>query len=157
MLQPGASERRTGAPRPGTTERRFQGVSSQGYPLRFAKRIANTSNVDLAIEGTRPLCHILQEFSESDIGWLGYIKTERGHFANVEVTALSSDPHSIVSEFCDAIEGFREDAEATWAGAHRKTFDVGLDRAGSAGCSGYCQVLWMEGETASASSSSPVV
>ena len=92
-------------------------------------------NVDLEIEGPRPLCHILQEFSASDIGCLGCFETERGHFANFEVTALPSDPNSIVSEFCDAIEGFPEDAAATWAGAHRKTFDMGFDSDGSAGCS----------------------
>ncbi|MCY4376689.1 MAG: hypothetical protein OXC31_23295 [Spirochaetaceae bacterium] len=92
-------------------------------------------NVDLEIEGPRPLGHILQEFSESGISCLGCFETRRGHFANFEVTALPSDANSIVSEFCDAIEGFREDAEATWAGAHRRTFDMGLDSDGSAGCS----------------------
>ena len=92
-------------------------------------------NVDLEIEGPRPLCHILQEFSESDICCLGCFETGRGHFANFEVTALPSDPNSIISEFCDAIETFREDAGATWAAAHRKTFDVGYDSDGSAGCS----------------------
>lgn len=92
-------------------------------------------NVDLEIEGPRPLCHILQEFSESGIDCLGCFETERGHFANFEVTALPSDSNSIVAEFCDAIESFREDAGATWAGAHRRTFDVGFDSDGSAGCS----------------------
>ncbi len=93
-------------------------------------------NVDLEVEGPRQLSHILQEFSGSGIDCLGCFETERrGHFANFEVTALPSDPNSIVSEFCDAIEGFREDAEATWAGAHRRTFDVGFDSDGSAGCS----------------------
>ncbi len=92
-------------------------------------------NVDLEIEGPRPLCHILQEFSESNICCLGCFETGRGHFANFEVTALPSDPNSIISEFCDAIETFREDAGAFWAAAHRKTFDVGFDSDGSAGCS----------------------
>ena len=92
-------------------------------------------NVDLEIESPRSLSHILQEFSESGIDCLGYFETGRGHFANFEVTALPSDPNSIVSEFCDAIEGFREDAAATWSSAHRRTFDVGFDSDGSAGCS----------------------
>ena len=89
-------------------------------------------NVDLEIEGPRPLCHILQEFSDSDICCLGCFETGRGHLANFEVTALPSDPNSIISEFCDAIETFLEDAGATWAAAHRKTFDVGYDSDGSA-------------------------
>lgn len=92
-------------------------------------------NVDLEIESPRSLSHILQEFSESGISCLGYFETGRGHFANFEVTALPSDPNSIVSEFCDDIEGFREDAAAAWAGAHRRTFDVGFDSDRSAGCS----------------------
>ena len=92
-------------------------------------------NVDLEIEGPRPLCHVLQEFSGSGIDCLGCFETERGHFANFEVTALPSDPNSVVAKFCDAIESFREDAGATWAGAHRKTFDVGFDSDRSAGCS----------------------
>lgn len=92
-------------------------------------------NVDLEIEGPGQLTHILQEFSESGIGCLGCFETKRGHFANFEVTALPSDPNSIVAEFCDAIESFREDAGATWAGAHRRTFDVGFDSDGSTGCS----------------------
>ena len=92
-------------------------------------------NVDLEIEGPRQLSHILQEFSESGFSCLGCFETQRGHFANFEVTALPSDPNSIVSEFCDAIEGFREDAAATWASAHRKTFDIGFDSDGSAGSS----------------------
>ena len=91
-------------------------------------------NVDLEIEGPSPLSQILQEFSESGISCLGYLETERGHFANFEVTALPSDPNSIVCEFCDAIEEFRDEAGGTWAGAHRKTFDVGFDSDGSAGC-----------------------
>ena len=66
---------------------------------------------------------------------LGCFETGRGHFANFEVTALPSDPNSIISKFCDAIETFREDAGAIWAAAHRKTFDVGFDSDGSAGCS----------------------
>ena len=92
-------------------------------------------NVDLEIEGPGQLSHILQEFSESGFSCLGCFETRRGHLANFEVTALPSDPNSIVAEFCDAIESFREDAGATWAGAHRKTFDVGFDSDGSAGCS----------------------
>lgn len=92
-------------------------------------------NVDLEIAGPSPLCHVLQEFSGWDIDCLGCFETERGHFANFEVTALPSDPNSVVAEFCDAIESFREDAGATWAGAHRKTFDVGFDSDRSAGCS----------------------
>ena len=92
-------------------------------------------NVDLEVGGPRQLSHILQEFSGSGIGCLGCFETRRGHFANFEVTALPSDPNSIVAEFCDAIESFREDAGATWAGAHRRTFDVGFDTDGSAGCS----------------------
>ena len=92
-------------------------------------------NVDLEVEGPRPLCHILQEFSGWDIDCLGCFETERrGHFANFEVTALPSDPNSIVSEFCDAIEGFGDDAERTWAGARRRIFDVGFDSDRSAGC-----------------------
>ena len=92
-------------------------------------------NVDLEVEGPRPLCHILQEFSGWDIDCLGCFETEhRGHFANFEVTALPSDPNSIVSEFCDAIEEFGDDAERTWAGARRRIFDVGFDSDGSAGC-----------------------
>ena len=92
-------------------------------------------NVDLEIEAPGPLCHILQEFSGSGIDCLGCFETERrGHFANFEVTALPSDPNSIVAEFCDEIERFGEGAEATWAGAHRRTFDVGFDSDGSAGC-----------------------
>ena len=89
----------------------------------------------LEIEGPRQLSHMLQEFSEWGFSCLGCFETRRGHFANFEVTASPSDPNSIVAEFCDAIESFREDAGATWAGAHRKTFDVGFDRDGSAGCS----------------------
>lgn len=92
-------------------------------------------NVDLEVEGPRQLSHILQEFSESGFSCLGCFETERGHFANFEVTALPSDPNSIVSEFCDAIEGFREDAAATWSSAYRRTFDVGFDSDGSSGCS----------------------
>lgn len=92
-------------------------------------------NVDLEIEGPGQLSHILQEFSESRSSCLGCFETRRGHLANFEVTALPSDPNSIVAEFCDAIESFREDAKATWAGAHRRTFDVGFDSDGSAGCS----------------------
>ncbi len=91
-------------------------------------------NVDLEIEGPGQLSHILQEFSESGFSCLGCFETRRGHLANFEVTALPSDPNSIVAEFCDAIESFREDAGATWAGAHRKTFDVGFDSDRSAGC-----------------------
>ena len=92
-------------------------------------------NVDLEVEGPRQLCHILQEFSESGMSCLGCFETERGHFANFEVTVLPPDPNSIVSEFCEAIEGFREDAAAAWSSAYRKTFDVGFDSDGSAGCS----------------------
>ncbi len=36
-------------------------------------------NVDLEIEGLRPLFHILQEFSESDICCRGCFETGRGH------------------------------------------------------------------------------
>lgn len=93
----GASDRSTGAPRLGATESADSG-DIPGHPLRFAKRVANTSTSIWQIQGTRPLFHILQEFSESDSGWLGYFETDRGHFANFEVTALPSDPHSIVSE-----------------------------------------------------------
>ena len=92
-------------------------------------------NVDLDVEGPRQLCHILQALSKSGIDCLGYFKTERGHVANFEVTALPSDPNSVVAEFCDAIEGFRGDAAAAWSSAHRRTFDIGFDGDGSAGCS----------------------
>ena len=112
---------------------------NSGSPISCSGRrrsmAAQYLNVDLEIEGPRPLCHVLQEFSGWGIDCLGCVETERGHFANFEVTALPSDPNSVVSEFCDVIEGFREDAEATWGGAHHRTFDVGFDNDGSAGCS----------------------
>ena len=90
-------------------------------------------NVDLEIESPRPLCHVFTDFSYAEIHCLNYFETDRGHFANFEISSVRGDPNSIMADFCDAIEDFRDDARSVWTGAHRRTFDLGYESDASTG------------------------
>ena len=85
-------------------------------------------NCDLEVEGPRSLEHILAHFLGTKIHNLSYLKTERGCFANFELSFYNySDPNSIIVGFCDVIENLRDDARATWNDAYCRKLDLGYE------------------------------
>lgn len=89
-------------------------------------------NVDLEIEAPHPLDHLCRELVASGAHRLYNGESMAGYLASFEVDGgtndgSKADPNTLVTKFCDIIDGFDERAKADWSGAHSKTFDLGYE------------------------------
>lgn len=89
-------------------------------------------NVDLEIEAPHPLDYLCCELVGGGAHRLYSGESKGGYLASVEVDGgtndgSKADPNTLITKFCDIIDGFDERARADWSGAHSKTFDLGYE------------------------------
>lgn len=86
-------------------------------------------NVDLEIEGPKPLENLCCELVEGGAARLYSGGTKGGYLASLEINDVveGCDPNTIIMKFCNIIDGFDERARSDWSHAHSKTFDLGYE------------------------------
>ena len=86
-------------------------------------------SVQLEIESPRPLGHLFEAFSGTEVMAFDCRESKRGLSVAFEYTGAgaSTDADAQIDEFCNMVEHLTEQARSIWDGAYRKTFNLGYE------------------------------